>query len=93
MRGDGLWSVWTEISFWRPINDFHKDKYDHRQNVARLVKNQLQGDLAFRVGVSFQTAVKSMLVGTAVDGEASESQQIIDFFAAVVSRVGLQGLQ
>ena len=84
--------VLVEIGFWKPISAFSKAKYTLRQNSQRLMKNQLEGDLAHRMGQSFENAVKKCLSWTIHGGTITDRDQVLDFFENVVLKVDIRSL-
>ena len=81
-----------EIGFWRPISTFHKSKYDPKQNLERLLKNQLDGDLAHRMGQRFEDAVKLCLSGALSSDDMTEKEQLLMFFQKVVLQIDIKRL-
>ncbi|KAL4887268.1 prion-inhibition and propagation-domain-containing protein [Aspergillus karnatakaensis] len=83
--------ILAEIGFWRPIADFRKPTYTPKRNHRRLLEYQLSGDLAHRMGVRYEQAVKLLLTEKAYEG-VTEGEQLVAFLDNVVTKVDLRCL-
>ncbi|OCK89015.1 uncharacterized protein K441DRAFT_298403 [Cenococcum geophilum 1.58] len=78
--------ILMEIGFWRSVDVFLKPQYTAAQNRDRLLKYQLSGDLADRMGTAYEEATMRMLCGEAYDEEdgAGEGERLVRFFQRVI---------
>ncbi|KAL4965480.1 prion-inhibition and propagation domain-containing protein [Aspergillus stella-maris] len=83
--------ILVEIGFWRPISAFRKSTYGARRNHMRLLEYQLKGDLAHRMGVDYEAAVRFLLLDRAYQG-GTEGEQLVNFLENVVGKVYGKGL-
>jgi hypothetical protein len=77
--------ILIEIGFWRPIDDFLKPRYSASENRDRLLRNQLHGDLAHRMGTAYEEASRKALCGNLYGDESiAEGEQLVRFFQDIV---------
>lgn len=78
--------VLLEVGFWRPVDVFRKLHYTEAENLDRLVRHQLRGDLAHRMGTAYQEATRKLLTEEAYGEEdgADEGERLVRFFRAIV---------
>ncbi|KAL4868030.1 hypothetical protein BDV12DRAFT_170245 [Aspergillus spectabilis] len=83
--------ILAEIGFWRPIANFRKPTYAPKRNHRRLLEYQLTGDLAHRMGLRYENAVKLLLTCKAYEGR-TEGEQLVSFLDNVVTKVDIRSL-
>ncbi|KAH6974889.1 prion-inhibition and propagation-domain-containing protein [Ilyonectria destructans] len=76
--------VLLEIGYWRPIDSFLKSHYTPLQSRDRLLRHQLGGDLAHRMGEKYEEATRRLLSGCAYGDQSDEGNRLIQFFQNIV---------